>query len=130
MDTRSGASVRRTLRVLLVLGVLALGLLHVVFGLANFQPGFPELEGVAAITAGLALLASPVVARRSLDAALLTVLLGALPLVAWFAYAVPVEGSSGPGFFWASLAVPTTAGLAALVSRRRRRRGGVGQAAR
>ena len=110
---------RRALRTVLAGAVLALGLLHLVFGAANFQPGFPKLEGVAAIIAGLALLVAPVVGRRSPESGLMTVLLGTLPLVAWFAYAVPVEGSSGPGFFWASLVVPTTAGLAALVIRSR-----------
>ena len=120
-DARSRRSVPRALEAVLILGVLALGLLHVSFGMTNFQPGFPKLEGVAAIMAGLALLASPFVARRSLHAALLTVLFGSLPLVAWFSYAVPVQGSSGPQFFWASLVVPATAGLAAVVSRRRSR---------
>jgi hypothetical protein len=90
------------------------------FGLTNFQPGFPKMEGVAAITAGLAVLASLALATRSMYRALLTAFLGSLPLVAWFAYAVPVEGSSDPIFFWASLLLPTTTGLSALILRRRR----------
>ncbi len=100
-------------------GVLFLAGGHIVFGLANFQPGFPKLEGVASITAGLALLASLVVAVRSMYWALLTACLGSLPLVGWFAYAVPIEGSSDPSFFWASLVIPTASGLAALTWRRR-----------
>lgn len=103
--------------VVVALGTLV-GLFHIGFGLANFQPGFPKLEGVAAITAGLAILASLAVARRSMSRALLTAFLGTLPLVAWFAYAVPVERSSDPMFFWASLVLPTTTGLSLLVLRR------------
>lgn len=94
---------------------------HIVFGLTNFQPGFPKLEGVASMTAGLALLASLVIAVRSMYWAPLTACLGSLPLVGWFAYAVPIEGSSDPIFFWASLAIPTASGLAALIWRRNRR---------
>ena len=105
----------------LALGVLALGLLHILFGLANFQPGFPKLEGVAAITGGLALLASLALARHSMYRAFFTAFIGTLPLVAWFSYAVPIERSSGPVFFWASLVVPTIAGLAAPLLRRRGR---------
>ena len=101
--------------------VLLLALGHIVFGIANFQPTFPKLEGVASITAGLALLASLVIAVRSTNWALLTACLGTLPLVAWFAYAVPVEGSSSPSFFWVSLIIPTGTGLAALTLRRKRR---------
>lgn len=55
-------------------GVFFLAVGHLVFGLANFQPGFPRLEGVASITAGLALLASLVIAVRSMYWALLTAL--------------------------------------------------------
>ncbi len=97
----------------------ALGLLHLAFGLANFQPGFPKLEGMATITGGLALLTSLALARHSMYRASLTAFFGTLPLVAWFSYAVPIERSSGPVFFWASLVVTTIAGLAALRLRRR-----------
>ena len=96
------------------------GLIHILFGLANFQPGFPKLEGVAAITAGLAILASLAVARRSVYRALLTAFFGTLPLLVWFAYAVPVERSSDPVFFWASLVLPTGTGLSVLILSRRR----------
>ncbi len=99
-------------------GVFFLAVGHIVFGLANFQPGFPRLEGVASITAGLALLASLVIAVRSMYWALLTACLGSLPLVGWFAYAVPIEESSDPTFFWVSLVIPATSGLAALTLRR------------
>ncbi len=101
-------------------GVLVLALGHVVFGLANFQPGFPKLEGVASIIAGLALLASLIIAVRSMYWALVTACLGTLPLVGWFAYAVPIAESSDPAFFWASLVIPTTSGAAALGLRRKR----------
>lgn len=106
------------------LAVSLLAFLHIAFGLANFQPGFPRLEGLAAITAGLALFASLALARRSMFRALLTACLGTLPLVVWFGYAVPVKGSSDPGFFWASLVIPTGTGLAALILRQRRTRTG------
>ena len=99
---------------LAVLGV-SLGLLHINFGLTNFQPGFPKIEGVAAMTAGLALLVSLALARRSVHRALLTAFFGTLPLVAWFAYAVPVEGSSDPIFFWVSLVLPTATGVSLLI---------------
>ena len=64
--------------------------------------------------------ASLILARRSTYWALVTACLGMLPLVAWFAYAVPVEQSSDPPFFWASLVVPVETGSAALVLRHRR----------
>ena len=74
---------------------------------------------MAAIVAGVAVLASLVVARRSIRRALLTAFVGSLPLVAWFAYAVPIAGSSDPIFFWASLVLPGLTGLALLILRRR-----------
>ena len=101
--------------------VLLLALGHIAFGIANFQPTFPKLEGVASITAGLALLASLVIAVRSMYWALVTACYGTMPLAAWFAYAVPIDGSSDPGFFWASLIIPSGTGLAALTLRRKRR---------
>lgn len=52
--------------------------------------------------------------------ALLTACLGSLPLVGWFAYSVPIEESSDPGFFWASLVIPVASGLAVLTLRRNR----------
>ncbi len=97
-----------------------LAVAHVAFGLANFQPGFPVLEGFAAIAAGLALLGSAFLVWRSMYLALVTACLGTLPLVVWFAYAVPVEGSSDAAFFWASLVIPIASGSAALLLRRRR----------
>ena len=101
--------------------VLGLAVVHVLFGIANFQPGFSEVEGVAAILGGLALILALAVARRSLFAAMVTACVGTTPLAAWFAYAVPVERSSDPPFFWASLMVPVFTGVAALLLRRRHR---------
>jgi hypothetical protein len=102
-----------------VVGVVLLAIGHILFGLTNFQPGFPKLEGAASMTAGLALLASLIIAMRSMYRALVTACLGTLPLVGWFAYAVPIEKSSDPAFFWASLITPAATGLAALGWRRR-----------
>ena len=104
----------------MTLGVLVLAAFHILFGIANFQPGFPKLEGVAAILAGVALLAALLLARRSLPRALGIAFVGALPLVAWFAYAVTIDKSSGPQFFWASLLLPTVTGIAVIIIRRRR----------
>jgi peptidoglycan/LPS O-acetylase OafA/YrhL len=118
--TTQGSSAGRVVITVASLAVILLALMHIVFGLANFQPGFPKLEGLTSITAGLALLASLILARRSMYRALVTACLGTLPLVAWFGYAVPVEGSSDPVSFWASLVVPTGTGLAAVVLRHRR----------
>jgi hypothetical protein len=116
-----GGSIGRALVLTMALvAVLGVALLHVLFGVANFQPGFPKLEGIAAIIAGVALLASAVMARRSMYRALLTACVGTLPLVAWFAYAVPLEGSSDPAYFWVSLIIPITTGSAAWALRRRR----------
>jgi hypothetical protein len=100
-------------------GVLALAVLHILFGIANFQPGFPKLEGVAAIVAGVALLASLPLARRSMRWAFTVAFFGSLPLVAWFAYAVTIEKSSGPVFFWGSLVLPAVTGTAMIVLRHR-----------
>ena len=101
------------------LGVLLLAAFHVLFGIANFQPGFPKLEGVAAILAGGTLLAALPLARRSLRRAFGVAFVGTLPLVSWFAYAVTIEKSSGPQFFWASLLLPIITGIALIVLRRR-----------
>ena len=60
-----------------------------------------------------------IIARGSMYRALVTACLGTLPLVVWFAYAVTVEGSSDPGYFFASLITPAAAGLAALAWKRR-----------
>ncbi len=106
-----------------VVTAFVLGVGHIVFGLGNFRPGFPKGEGVASLVAGAALLASLIVARRSIYNALLTAWLGTLPLVAWFAYAVPLERSSDPVFLWMSLIVPTIAGAGALIARQRRSSG-------
>ncbi len=84
-------------------GVVIVGTGYLFFGLANFQPGFPKIEGVASLVAGAGLLASVVIAKYSLQAAFLTVLLATLPLVAWFAFSIPVQQSSSPHFFWLSL---------------------------
>ena len=102
-----------------VVGIALLAVGHLLFGLANFQPGFPKLEGVTAMAAGLALLASLIIARRSMYRALKAACLGTLPLVGWFAYAVTIEESSDPVYFFASLITPATADLAALTVRRR-----------
>ena len=111
--------IRAVFAFIAVCAVGALGGAHLAFATANFQPGFPKLEGVAAFIAGAALFASTIMARRSLHLGFLTALFGTLPLVAWFAYAVPVQGSSDPHFFWLSLIVPTAAGVGALATRRR-----------
>ena len=104
----------------LALLVLLVATLLIVFGLTNLQPGFPKLEAAASLTAGGALLASLFIARRSMLWACLTALLGALPLVAWFVYAVAVPKSSDPVFLFLSLVVPTAAGLGAMLTARRR----------
>ena len=104
---------------------LAVG--HIVFGLGNFRPGYPVGEGVTAIIAGLALLAALVMARRSVFAALMMACLGTLPLFVWFAYAVPVQGSSTPTFLWLSSILPATTGIGALAVRHRAARRSVGK---
>ena len=119
MGTRSVGRAVAVALIVLVVAVLALG--HIVFGLGNFRPGYPRGEGVASLIAGAALLASPLIALRSIFAALVTACLGTLPLVAWFAYAVPVEGSSSATFLWLSLILPVTTGLSAFLFRRRSR---------
>lgn len=117
MNAWSAARSSGVALVALAVCVLAFG--HIVFGLANFRPGYPAGEGVAAIVAGLALLAGLTMAGRCLFAALMTACVGTLPLVAWFAYAVPVQGSSTPTFLWLSLILPVVTGMSALVVRRR-----------
>ena len=99
---------------------LPVALLYVLFGIANLQPGYPKLEALAAIIGGLALLASLLIAWRSVYQALLTACLGTPPLAVWYAYAVPIERSSDPQFFWFSLIIPTFAGLSAFVWRKGR----------
>ena len=117
MKIRSAARWVGIALVALVVSVLAVG--HIVFGLGNFRPGYPVGEGVTSIIAGVALLAGLAVSRRSIFAALTTACLGTLPLVGWFAYAVPVQGSSTPIFLWLSLVVPVVTGVSALLVRRR-----------
>ena len=117
MDGRRAARSISVAVVALVACVLALG--HIVFGLGNFRPGYPVVEGVTSIIAGVALLAALIAARRSISAALITACLGTLPLVGWFAYAVPVQGSSTPTLLLLSLIVPAVTGGGALVLRRR-----------
>jgi hypothetical protein len=112
---------RQLALVLLMLAILALAVLHILFGIANFYPGFSKIEGVAAMLGGVALIAAIPMARLSVEKALLTACVGTVPLSLWFAYAVPVEGSSGPQFFWVSLIVPVSTGLVALAMRRRRK---------
>ena len=107
------------IRTVLTLGVLVLAAFHILFGFANFRPAFPELEGVAAILAGVALPVALLLARRSVPRALSIAFVGTLPLVAWFAYAVTIEKSSGPQFFRASLVLPTVTGTALVILRRR-----------
>jgi hypothetical protein len=102
-----------------VVGVVLLAVGHLLFGPGELPAGVPGLEGVTAMTAGLALLASLVIARRSMYRALVNACLGTLPLVGWFAYAVTIDESSDPVYFFASLITPATAGLAALTLRRR-----------
>src|SRR5215207_1409974 len=93
-------SVRQALVLTVVgLAVLSIALLHIVFGIANFQPGFPKLEGVAAIIAGASLLTLLLLARRSVHRALLTACLGTIPLAVRFAYAVPSNDPRIPYFF-------------------------------
>ena len=117
MDMKSAARFVGIAAVALVCCVLALG--HIVFGLGNFRPSYPVGEGIASIVAGVALIAALTMTRRSLLAALTTACLGTLPLVAWFAYAVPVQGSSTATLLWLSLILPVVTGGAALVVRRR-----------
>ena len=105
--------------VFLALVVLLVAALLIVFGWTNLQPGFPKLEAAASITAGVALLASLFVARRSMLWACLTACLGTLPLVAWFVYAVTIPKSSDPVFLFLSLIVPAAAGLGAILTLRR-----------
>lgn len=112
---------RRTLSGALSATALVLGLGHVLFGLGNFRPGYPLLEGVAAVVAGVSLLVAAVLVWRSVRRALLTAALGTLPLVAWFLYGVGVEGSSDPVFIGLSLVVPSVAGAAYRALERRRR---------
>lgn len=107
-------------RAILWLVGLPVALLYILFGIANLQPGYPKLEALAAIIGGLALLTSLVMAWGSVYRALLTACLGTLPLAAWFAYAVPMERSSDPQFFWFSLIIPTFTGLSVFVLWRRR----------
>lgn len=114
-------TVRYAVRTIVAAAVVVLALGHILFGLTNFQPGFPWLEGAVAVLAGLALLASLVASRFSVRAALWIALLGTLPLVAWFAYAVPVDGSSDPQFLVVSLIVPAAAGTALLLDAGHRR---------
>ena len=109
----------RLANVLLALIVLLVAAVHIVFGLANLQPGFPKLEAAAAVTAGVALLASLFVARRSMLGACLTACIGTLPLVAWFIYAVTIPKSSDRVFLCLSLIIPTAAGLGAILTARR-----------
>ncbi|MFP5372601.1 MAG: hypothetical protein ACLGI3_17905, partial [Actinomycetes bacterium] len=59
---------------------MVLAAFHILFGVANFRPGFPELEGVAATVAGVALLAALLLARRSLSRAFGIAFVGTLPL--------------------------------------------------
>jgi hypothetical protein len=107
-------------RAILWLVGLPVAVLYILFGIANLQPGYPKLEALAAIIGGLALLTSLVMAWGSVYRALLTACLGTLPLAAWFAYAVPIERSSDPQFFWFSLIIPTFTGLSVFVLWRRR----------
>lgn len=97
--------------------VAVLGVGHIAFGFANFQPGFPKAEGVASLVAGAGLLAAIVVGRWSLHRAFVTALLSTLPLVAWFAYAVPVEKSSTPNLLVLSLIIPALAAAGAIRTR-------------
>lgn len=43
--TTQGSSAGRVVITVASLAVILLALMHIVFGLANFQPGFPKLEG-------------------------------------------------------------------------------------
>lgn len=103
----------------LVAGVLALG--HLLFALGNFRfGGLAVVEGVAAALAGLALLASIIIFRRSPMQASVVILVGGLPLTAWFVLAgmlsLPVVDPAWP-FVLLSLVVPGTAVIAILLIR-------------
>ena len=103
----------------LVSGVLALG--HLLFALGNFRyGGLAVFEGVAAALAGLALFSSIMIFRRSPMKAAVTVLIGSLPLTAWFALAamldLPVVDPAWP-FLLLSMVVPGTAIIAILLIR-------------
>lgn len=74
----------------LVASVLALG--HLLFALSIFRyGGLAVFEGIAAALAGLALLASIIIFRRSPMKAAVTVFAGSLPLTVWFALATMLD---------------------------------------
>lgn len=103
----------------LVAGALALG--HLLFALGNFRfGGLAIFEGVAAALAGLVLIASIMIFRRSPIKAAVTILAGSLPLTAWFALATMLDlrvvDPAWP-FLLLSLVVPSTAVIAILLIR-------------
>ncbi len=97
----------------LVAGVLALG--HLLFAFENFRfGGLAVFEGVFAALAGVSLLASIVIFRRSPTKAAATVLISSLPLTGWFALAsVLVEPAWQ--FVSLSLVVPGAAAIILLL---------------
>jgi hypothetical protein len=82
--------------------------------------GLAVLEGIATALAGLALLASIIIFRRSPMHACITILIGSLPLTAWFVLAgmlgLPVVDPAWP-FVLLSLVVPGTAVIVILLIR-------------
>lgn len=97
----------------LVAGVLALG--HLLFAFENFRfGGLAVFEGVFAALAGLALLASIIIFRRSPMKAAVAVLAGSLSLTAWFALASVLVEPAWP-FVLLSLIVPGTAVIVILL---------------
>ncbi len=109
--------VRKAVRLLMALFIIFLGFGHLAFSMANFQPGYPKLEGVTALVAGLALISSVFVARHSAFAALITVFVGTVPLFLWFTYAVPEV--SDPVFLYQSAVLPIISATGALLLWRR-----------
>lgn len=97
----------------LVAGVLALG--HLLFAFENFRFGaLAVFEGVFAALAGVALLASIVIFRRSPTMAAATVLTSSLPLTGWFALASVLLEPAWQ-FVLLSLGVPGTAAIIILL---------------
>jgi hypothetical protein len=102
---------------MVVLAVSVLAFLHIAVGLANFQPGYPKLEGVAAIIAGMALfsvadLGVEVCISGSRDRMPRHFALGRMVLLGR-------PRLSRGHLIWASLVIPASTGLAALIRRGR-----------
>ncbi len=92
----------------IVTGVV--GFIHLLFAFANFQlGGLAVAEGGFSALAGITLIASIVLFRRSRLQAALIILGGTIPLALWFAFTVPEH--SDWIFLYLSLIVPGAATL-------------------